>query len=214
MHRIDAPFTYARRVLEQQPDGKRLLEADPQTLTDPDRARLVRMFTTIEADKEVIFVEEAAMDLERRGVWTQDLGLKLRRAVLDAAASFDSSNALALLGTPASPERDVAISAQAEVFSTRLAQAVPTSLAAMNLPAEQTKAFETVMAAARAERAATEDLADEKWEVRVQMPGTVTEHNADAVEDGVLVWRFSAIAINDRDQVCRATSVLPPGTGR
>jgi hypothetical protein len=52
----------------------------------------------------------------------------------------------------------------------------------------------------------THDLEDESFTVRVKMPGRVLGHNADAAEDGYLVWKFHGRDLRDRRQRLVATS--------
>lgn len=52
----------------------------------------------------------------------------------------------------------------------------------------------------------TEDLMDESFNLRVQLPGRVVSCNADSTEDGNLVWEFSGEDIVDDDYVIKALS--------
>ena len=54
----------------------------------------------------------------------------------------------------------------------------------------------------------TEDLRDDAWEVRVEMPGEIVGHNGDDVESGAVKWEFDSSALCDRDQVLLVTSVV------
>jgi len=53
------------------------------------------------------------------------------------------------------------------------------------------------------------DLDDEKFAVAVRMPGTIVAGNFDERVDGAARWSFEADALDDRDVVMRAVSVLP-----
>ena len=54
-------------------------------------------------------------------------------------------------------------------------------------------------------------LGDERFVVRVRLPGQVSVHNGDAVEeDGTIVWRFEGRDLWDREQVLVARSSTQP----
>ncbi len=55
----------------------------------------------------------------------------------------------------------------------------------------------------------TTDLSDEKFDVRVAMPGTIVGGNYAALdENGLARWEFEGKDLNDRDHVMRVVSVL------
>ena len=58
----------------------------------------------------------------------------------------------------------------------------------------------------------TEDLMDESFEVRADLPGRVINDNSMAMEVGVLIWKFNGEDLADNDVLMRATSLyLFPG---
>ena len=185
-------------------DGK-----DPSALTAEERRAAVRAFARVEADKHVRYIEAGAAALEADGTWGQEIGLVLRAAAVDYGERFNTADAEALLAKPDDAQRQEAIKAMSEVFIDGLRQAVGDALESLAVPEPERKRFVEAALRERAMRKATEDLADERWEVRVTMPGTLSAHNADRVEKGVLIWEFKADAIMDRDQVIRATSFVP-----
>lgn len=149
--------------------------------------------------------------MEKRELWTQDIGLILRQTCLGFADAYVLGSASAMLVQAASPERDRALELEAQAYRDGLHGAIKSQMDTMMVSKEQQDLF---IAAAKREmqlHKATEDLADERWEVRVTMPGTLAAHNADRVDNGVLVWAFKADAIMDRDQVLKATSWIEGG---
>ena len=58
-------------------------------------------------------------------------------------------------------------------------------------------------------------LLDDAWfRVRIKLPGEVTEHNADRIEDGELVWELDFTATEERQLTARSVpsggvSVVP-----
>lgn len=54
----------------------------------------------------------------------------------------------------------------------------------------------------------TNDLNDERFRLRLQLPGTLVGGNYDKLEDGAAVWEFQGDALQDREIVLRAVSVV------
>lgn len=79
---------------------------------------------------------------------------------------------------------------------------------ALALGPEQATRLREALEAERRTFEVTEDLGDERFVVRLRLPGRVERHDADAVEDGALVWRFTGEELRDREVTLLATSVL------
>jgi hypothetical protein len=202
--RQDATYTYMKRLLEEE--DRLPLDTDPRDLTDAQRAELVDALKRIEVDKHLHFVDAGLAALPDL---PQDRALAVRSAVVRAAETYDAGPILALLVQEESAERNAAIAAGAEAFVAGLRAAVDAALTAQGIAGADRAAFEAAYRAEEDRRAVTEDLADERWVVRVNLPGEVVAHNADRVEDGTLVWEFTALAVMDRDQVIMASSRVP-----
>jgi hypothetical protein len=202
--RPDARYTWIRRSLDERPEYRALKAKDPATLTNDERARLVDAFKMIEIDKQLQFVDAGIAAIPDR---PQDVGLAIREAVRAFGRSYESRAIVDLLSQPESAERDASIEAIARSFLGGARKAVERALAESPLTPAERRAFLDAFDVEAARRAVTEDLADERWEVRVEMPGTIVASNADQVEKGTTaVWAFPAGAIMDRDQVLMVTS--------
>ena len=58
----------------------------------------------------------------------------------------------------------------------------------------------------------TEDLMDESFQIRADMPGRVISDNSEAMEVGVLIWTFNGEDLENDDILLKATSLyLYPG---
>jgi len=204
--REDAPFTIAKRRFQEEPELKRLADAEPASLTENDRRRLIEAFRQIEMEKELRYVRAGVAALNR----PQDVGLRIREAAVAAGNSFDPAKALALLAMPQSDERDRAIAELSGEFLLAITHALNIAIAAEKLTADEINAFSDAYEKARRIREVTEDLADERWEVRVKMPGRIVAHNADEVENDELVWTFDSAALMDAERELLATSVVGP----
>jgi hypothetical protein len=206
--RDEARYAYLKKKLTSGGAFKALEGKDPSTLTVDDREKLLRTFARLEADKYARFIESGAAALESDHTWPQEVSLKLQQAAIDYAQRVDVSKAAALLAQPESPERDASLQSMSTAFTEGMHTAIKAALDTFALPEDQAKRFIDAALAERASRLATEDLADERWEVRVTMPGKVIAHNADRAEGNTLIWEFTADAIMDRDQAVKATSVV------
>lgn len=208
--RLDAPYVVTKRRVEQDKRLRALAETDATALTRDDRKALLEAFRGVELDKYARYVAAGV------GAWEgvpQDVALRVRSAVVDAARGFDVTLALDLLEQPETPERNDAIEALARKFEGTLRDAAAAALDAEALSPREREAFLAAYDAERRSRDVTEDLMDERWEVRVTLPGDVVAHNADAVENGTLVWTFDGAALMDMSKELRATSVVR-GEGR
>lgn len=203
--RDDARYTWVRRAMEEVPEYKALKGRDPKTMNDTDRAKLLNAFKLIEMDKQMHFVDAGLAVIPNR---PQDVGLRLRVALLRFADAYDTQAILDLLAKPESKERDAAIDAIARSFLTGARKALEKAMQSSPLTMDERQAFLAAFDTESARRAVTEDLADEKWEVRVEMPGTIVASNADTSDETTAVWAFPAGAIMDRDQVLMVTSRL------
>ncbi len=52
----------------------------------------------------------------------------------------------------------------------------------------------------------SDDINDESFEIRVDMPGRVMKSNSKAMEKGVLIWKYAGTELQENDVVLQATS--------
>lgn len=202
--RDDARYTLQRRLFESDDSVKDLRGVDPVKLTDEQRLRLVRALARIEGEKHLQFADAGIAAVGKR--WPQEIGLLVRQAVTDRIGNVDGANLAAQLGRPDSEERNAAIAAAVKSFGDGIREAVVKQMSALGVPPDDQALF---MAGAEQEadrRAVTEDLGDERWEVRVTLPGVVAAHNGDRVEGNTVVWTFTGPYLMDRDQTLMASS--------
>jgi hypothetical protein len=202
--RDDARYTLTQRLLDKDEAFKAIKAKPQQELTGEDRVAVVKALTRIELNKYQQY-GDAGIAAVGSG-WTQETGMLVRQTLADYVNAFDPRPFADLLGQPQNEERDQRIAAAARTFRDELRQAVMTKMDAMGLSKESQARF---IAAAETEtdrRAVTEDLADEKWEVRVTLPGTIAAHNGDRVEGSTVIWNFTGEYLMDRDQTLMASS--------
>jgi hypothetical protein len=87
-------------------------------------------------------------------------------------------------------------------------------LAELDVPPRQVGLFFQAHDEELARRAVTEDLDDETWEIRVEMPGEIVAHNAPNIDKAGVTWAFPAKALYDRDHVLMVTSRVARGGER
>jgi hypothetical protein len=178
---------------------------DPEQYTAEQRTALLEGMRAFEGQRTAALVDEA---VAAAGVeWPQDYGLKLRQAVLDHFLAMELAPVLEKLSEPPSPERDAAVQRYADELLAGGDEALERAVAELPVPGRERAAVLAAMDAARAHWAVTEDIGDERWEVRVELPGKVIGHNG--TRDGEAIkWEFVGEALRDRDEVLMATSVV------
>lgn len=205
--REKARFEIYRKTLEQVLEPLR--ETPPDQMSAEQRASLVGALWTFEALKQAEYVMIAGEDFLDR--WPQDRLLGLRQAVLEHYRKLGVDRLAELLGEPESPQRNAEIERIGQRLTRGVRELLEQRLRALHVPRSQVREFVEAYDLARAAHAVTEDLSDERWEVRVRLPGEIVAHNADAIENGEAVWHFGGEFLMDRDQVLMVTSRLRPG---
>ncbi len=208
--REHARYEYYRQTLQENSEAmKQLSQQGLEALSDQQRAEVIGVLRAIEALKHAEYVCAGVEALEDR--WPQHYGLILRRTVLEHFQNEDVGPVVALLAEPASPERDAAI----DEYARRVVDAVPDVLREkmkeLRIPRQQINVFFAGYDEEEARRAVTEDLGDDKLEVRVALPGQIVAHNADEIDGEFMVWHLPGKALMDRDVVLMATSRVARG---
>ncbi|MFO0861304.1 MAG: hypothetical protein U0570_12175 [Phycisphaerales bacterium] len=209
--RADARYTLARRELQRDPKKAKLLETPPEELSPADRLTLVSEFRASEVEKQHQFI---LAGIAAAPALPQQAGIRILNAATQASDAFDFASAMKLLDAPASKERDAAIVAAANSFFSALQTGIDQAIEREITDASLKAAFRAAMAHEKADRAVTEDLNDESFEVTLSLPGDLVASNGETV-DGSVSWKFDGIALMDRDQILLATSrVVKPGDAR
>jgi hypothetical protein len=189
-----------------------LAGTDPAELTDEQRTRLVEILRLIESLKRAEYVIAGAEALEDE--WPQHYGLLLRKALMDHFQRADTSELVAWLGQPDSPERNDAVNSFGDELVAEARDVLRQELAELDVPARQVELFFEAHDEELARHAVTQDLDDETWEIRVEMPGEIIAHNATDVDKTGATWLFPAKALYDRDHVLMVTSRVGRGGER
>jgi hypothetical protein len=217
--RADGTYYHFRRVYRARPWAqlevmrqKVLEQAGPldrdrlEQLGPAEAAAVVDALAGAEVTRLVHFARLAFADVTPEA--PQDAWLAVRAAAADALADLDSP-ALAQLLLEA--EEDPAAAAALERSRAELEHR---TLAAMQAalrdtgryPPSQINRFLHRFDQHRMAHRVTEDLGDERFTVRVRMPGTVVGHNGSAEQDGVVTWTFDGSMLRDREVELMATS--------
>lgn len=202
--REGARYEYYTHLFQESGAFKQIQGKDPAELTDDEREQLLRQLRVLEALKRCEFVRTAAAGLERP--WPQHYELLLRRALLDHFEKADLGPVLELLRQPQSAERDAQVNRYGEELIEASRDALRHQLEELRVPRREIEAFFEAYDEEQARRAVTEDLGDERFRVRVELPGELIAHNADHVDGNVVEWEFGGKALMDREHVLMATS--------
>jgi hypothetical protein len=202
--RPNAPYVYYQQLFEEK--LKQFSGRSPAELTTDERREFVGLLRTIEGLKQAEYVRAGAAALEEE--WPQHYGLLLRQALLDYFERQDLEPLLELLGMPQSEERDAEIDRLSKEFLDGIPAVLTEQLKKLRVPRAAMDTFFAALETEEARRAVTEDLNDEKWEVRVEMPGEIVAHNGHSLDGPAVEWIFDGKALMDRDQSVMVTSRL------
>lgn len=191
---------YARQLEESQIHGKDSAELSDEEL-EQQHLRQLR-------------IQEALMCCEfvRSGVaameppWPQHYELLLRRALLEHFEKSDLPHVSGLLRQPPSVDRDAQVNHYGEELIEAARDVLRAQLEELRVPRQQIKAFFEVYDEEQARLAATADLCDEGFTVRVELPGELIAHNGDNVDGQTVEWVFGGKALLDREHRLMATS--------
>lgn len=213
--RVDARYSIYKELMKPQIDAvEQFSGRDPADLTEEERSQLVGVLRTSEALKRGEYIAVAAEALADE--WPQDYGLRLRKALMDHYEKVDAQRLLDMLAAPGSPERDRAINEFGEDLVGGGRDALYKELQKLGASKGQIEKFFEAHDAEDARRAVTEDVADERWEVRVELPGEIVAHNATNTEttqdrSAAVIWVFTGKALYDREHVLMVTSRVGRG---
>lgn len=208
-----AQYQYFTNRLKKFLDQMNANDKSLEELSIDERRRFVALMAENEAMKHVQFVQAGVDALGDR--WPQDYGLRLKRAVRDHFMHSPRLEAIAnLLGEGESQQRDEEIQRFADDTVGKTPDVLEAELAALGASPDERAEFFEAFEAEQARADATEDLADEHWVIRLELPGELVAHNGDRVEDGRVVWEFDAEALFDRRMIVAATSVVHRGSSR
>ena len=115
---------------------------------------------------------------------------------------------------PDSPERNDAVNVFGDELIAAARDVLRQELAELRVPPHQAELFFDAYDEEQARRAVTEDLDDETWEIRVEMPGEIVAHNATDCDERGVTWAFPAKVLHDRDHVLMVTSRVTRGAPR
>ncbi len=198
-----ARYAFLQRELETA-RLKELSAKDSADLSDEERGEFVRALQRIEGLKRAEFAF-AAIEQARVG-WPQDVGLIAQRAIREHFEQGETPRLTQLLRQPNSEQRDRDIQQLSRELIEQTRPVLRAALERQKIPARQIAAFFDALDAVEARDAVTEDLADESWKIRLELPGELIAHNADELDEGQLLWEFDAKSLHDRDKLLMATS--------
>ncbi len=207
--RTRAQFEYHRQRLEKQVEA--LSGKNAEELSADEKRTLLGAMREVELAQRCELVQSAAdaTELDWPAETTPHLQQDVRRHFEDA----DLEQFIRLLEEPESDERDARIAKFSEGLIREVRDVLSHSLAELRRPQREIDAFLAAYDQESTRRDVTMDLDDERFVVRVELPGELAAHNG-RLEDGAVVWEFEAGALMDRTLVLKATSVDRTGSAR
>lgn len=184
----------------------------PEHWTPEQRHRVVQALANFETEKMLVFAREAFRHVAPEA--PPDGWLAMRSHVLDCLAGIDYQALAELLKpaeTPVEQEQlDQTIKAESAEFQEKLMghfKEAARDVAGLN--GSQAKHFLDELDRRRVAFEVTQDLGDEKFQIRVEMPGEIVASNATSVEGGTATWEFDGQTIRDREHELLVTSRIP-----
>jgi len=206
-HRRDwARIDYFRRKFLDEP-LKKLEGKDQSELTDAERREVAQALVDFEAVKALTLAQAAADAMEY--TLSQDEVLAIHRAITDVFKQVGAEHVAAILQMD-DDQSGQEIERQAQQVNASIEASVAQVFAERPAGAARSEAFRAQLEGQRRRHANSEDIQDESWEVVVQLPGRIVGHNSlNGTPDGSTIkWEFDGAALNDRDEVLMATSVV------
>ena len=203
-----AQIEMLRDRLVQQPLSD-LKSLEPKDWTPAERIKVVRALANFETEKLLTFARSAYVKAAPGA--PQDGWLAVRRYVHDCLEQTDYESLAKLLEPRVAEDQvqsqEAMIQVESDKFHALLSEHLQEGLRTLaGLDGSQTS---LVMAEYdRCKRAfdVTEDLGDDKFEIKVDMPGVIVESNADSTDGQSATWSFDGQIIRDREIELLVTS--------
>ncbi|MFO0873353.1 MAG: hypothetical protein U0575_05215 [Phycisphaerales bacterium] len=199
------------KALSESPEAKRLQEAgDPGAEPDADRVeQFTRALVDLQAARLLLFARAALLEVAPRV--PQDGWLRVRDSMKQLAQEIDARAVVDDLmhATRLDDEGKKAAAIQKALkriegaVAERLQLAVRTEC---GFGGTELSAFTHALEKHQREGAVTEDLADDSFEIVVELPGEIMGSNADSAAGGRATWRFKGEDLMDRPRELLASS--------
>ncbi|MCP4251632.1 MAG: hypothetical protein GY778_31730 [bacterium] len=201
-----ARIAYFRRKFVDE-SLEKLEDRKIEDLNADERDQIARDLVGFEMIKTVVMAEAAAASI--KPALRQDDWLAMHQAIQDVFRQVETDRVIELLqmeGDEAKEQIDLEVGK----INARIKDRIDRILTERDLAGGLGEAFWAAVDRQRRLHAVTEDLQDEGYEVRLQLPGRIVGHNSlvGIHDGGVVEWEFECDALNDRDQVLLATSVV------
>ena len=197
-----------RERLVQQPLSD-LKSLEPKDWSPDDRVKVVRALADFETEKLLTFARAAYVKAMPDAA--QDGWLAVRHYMRDCLDQTDYQS-LAKLLEPREAENEVEaqeamIQAESDKFHTLSLEHLQQGLKTL-AGFDGSQASQVMAEYDRRKRAfdVTEDLGDDKFEIKVTMPGVIVESNADSTDGQSATWNFDGQIIRDREIELLVTS--------
>ena len=219
--RADGTYYHFRRVFEARPSAwwnrvedrgayERLADRVGQKdkpLSAQEWSDAVRELLQVQVGRKLTVARRAV--LEAAPEFPQDRWLKAYGQVVRMGRDAETSELVAILQRPESPERNTAVSEVAQEWEDRVEAAIRKALAAEGLDQIQLSAFDKARARINRQNQITSQVEGESFVVHVAFPGRPVGSNADEQSDGVHTWRFRGNRLMDRNYELLATARVP-----
>jgi hypothetical protein len=204
-------FEKLRERLIEQPLKSAALDGEPSTWTTDQRMAVVKAMANFECEKMLIFARKAYLEAAPRS--PQDGWLRVSDDLRQFVSTMDYPSLARLLEPqPTQRERDRAndmFEAESKRFEAAVFQRLRAAL--QNQAGLGGSQVEVVVASYERSKKyfeVTQDLGDDKFEITLDMPGTIIATNAEnaATATSSATWKFDGQIMRDQDFELLATS--------
>ncbi len=203
-----ARIDYFRRTFVED-ELEKLDNKDMAELTAEEQRSVAQALIDLEGVKTLMLAEAAALALEPP--LRQDSSLAIHRAIWQVFEAIEVNPVVELLRMEGD-EAEAQIKTTVEEVHQELEQRIEQVLGASDPSGRSARAFLDQLDLERRRYAITEDLADDNFEITVELPGRIVGHNSldgiGEVGGSSVRWEFDGKWLYDRDQILMATSVV------
>jgi hypothetical protein len=185
-------------------------EKDFGKMTEDERMDLAGAFIEAHRSQVLAILREAAVAADVS--WPQDLRLEIESAVTAEFHNIDAEEVVAMLQQNADAKDAEKHKGNMKRLAERVNSDVESSIKSVmiewSVSRREIASFLENYKREQLRFAMTEDYQDERWEIRLELPGELVGHNGDKIEDGRVVWNLKGEGFCDRVVELLATSRL------
>ncbi len=183
------------RIAEKKLEGPDEQLGDKEKWTQDDWLVALEALVKFELVKMTTFARSAFLEAFPDGA--QDGWLNVRTALHGVTEELDGDRVAALLAESDDEACERELEAEAEAFEASAMARMTSALAGSGYEPRRIAEYENRYQWHKRHYEISEDLGDESFKIKVQMPGEIVAANADSIDENQAKWEFKAEDIRD-----------------